>query len=345
MAEMILPDIKVNTRQHMQAFLRAISTAFGSRCQEHLGINGLLGFCVSDAQWATLPGVTVADQLNDGAFIIADRPTIIFTPAPELGAAAANLKQYEISFRRNAAISEALRLLKNSIIDSLPESDKNELSDPSFGLVSVSCQRIMDHLRERYGTFLASDFESFRADLDTKIGSRTFQELAAHHRFLHVQFSSANQGLSEVDKCRYLRTSIANHLSYSTAITSYLTAYPLIASQTFLGLVIHITEQAPNFAPTPVDLGYSASASASHHPSPDYFESAAFAAFLDKRINAAFPRHPQAPATTRTYCFKHGYNTHTSEKCRFMASKPEYTAAMKTATTHTTVTNGSTQGL
>ena len=134
MAEMILPDIKVNTRQHMQAFLRAISTTFGSRCQEHLGMNGLLGFCVSDAQWATLP-----DQLNDGAFIIADRPTIIFTPAPELGAAAANLKQYEISFRRNAAISEALRLLKTSIIVSLPESDKNELSDPSFGHVSVSC--------------------------------------------------------------------------------------------------------------------------------------------------------------------------------------------------------------
>lgn len=123
MAEMILPDIKVNTRQYMQAFLPAISTAFGSRCQEHLGMNGLLGFCVSDAQWPTLPGVAVADQLNDGAFIIADRPTIIFTPAPELG------------------ISEALRLLKNSIIDSLPESDKNELSDPSFGLVSVSCPR------------------------------------------------------------------------------------------------------------------------------------------------------------------------------------------------------------
>ena len=169
-------------------------------------------------------------------------------PAPELGAEVANLKQYEISFRRNAAISEALRLLKNSIIDSLPESDKNELSGPSFGLVSVSCQQIMDHLRERYRTSLASDFESFNTNLDTKIGSRRFQELATHHRFLHVQFSSAHQGLSEVDNCRYL------------------TAHPLTASQTFLGLVTHITEQAPNFAPTPVDLGYSASASASHHP-------------------------------------------------------------------------------
>ena len=47
MTEVVLPDIKVNTRQHMQAFLRAINTAFGSRCQENLRINGLLGFCVS----------------------------------------------------------------------------------------------------------------------------------------------------------------------------------------------------------------------------------------------------------------------------------------------------------
>ena len=111
MAELILPDIKVNARQIMQAFLRAMSTAFGSRCQEHLGTNGLLGFCVSDDQWASLPGVAIADKNNVGEFIIAAHPVIIFTPAPELGAPAANLKQYEISFRRNSAISEALRIL------------------------------------------------------------------------------------------------------------------------------------------------------------------------------------------------------------------------------------------
>lgn len=58
-----------------------------------------------------------------------------------------------------------------------------------------------------------------------------------HHRFLHVQFSSVNQGLSEVDKCRYLMVLIANYISYTAAVTSYLIAHPLIASQTFLGLV------------------------------------------------------------------------------------------------------------
>ena len=349
MAEMILPDIKINTRQNMQAFLRAVSTAFGSRCQEHLGANGLLGFCVSDAQWASLPGVAIADENNAEEPIIAERLAIIFTPPLELGTAAVDLKQYEIAFRRNSAISDALRILNNSIIVGLPEADKNELSDPSFDLVSISCLQILNHLRERYVTFLASDFDSFHTELDTKIGTRTFPELAANHRFLHVQFASANQSLFEVDKCRYLRAAISSHISYSTAITSYLTAHPLVANQTFLGFVNHITEQAPNFTPTPIDLGYAAAASAPHQPAPEYFESAAFAAFLDKRISAALPRHPQTPALggalLRSHCFKHGYDTHTSDKCRHMAAKSEYTVAMKTATTHTSVTNGSTQGL
>ena len=332
----------------MQAFLRATNTAFGSRCQEHLGVNGLLGFCVSEAQWAMLPGVAINDPDNVGAVIIANRPIIIFAPPPELGAAAANLKQYEITFRRNSAISESLRVLKNAIISSLPDADKNELSDPFFGLVSTSCQQLLDHLRERYGTFLASDFDAFRSDLNAKIGIRTFPELAAQHRLIHVQFLSANQGLSEVDKCRYLRAAIGSHLSYTTAITSYLTANPHIVQQTFTGLVNHITEQAPNFTPVPIDLGYAASVSAGAEIPTGFLESAAFAAYLDKRISAALPTKVKTNTpgnSPRPYCFKHGYNSHSSAKCRQMAALPEYTAAMKTASSHNDVANGSIHGL
>lgn len=345
MTEVCLPDIKANTRQSMQSFLRATNTAFGSRCQEHLGTNGLLGFCVSEAQWAMLPGNAINDPENEGEIIIANRPTIVFTPPPELNAAAAILKQYEITFRRNSAISEALRVLKNAIIISLPDADRNELSDPFFGLVSISCQQLLDHLRERYGTFLASDFDAFRTDLNAKIGTRTFPELAAQHRLIHVQFASANQGLSEVDKCRYLRSAIGSNISYTTAITSYLTAHPQIIQQTFLGLVNHITEQAPNFSPVSTDLGYVASASMATDIPPGYLESAAFAAYLDKRIASALPNKAKANKqdnpSNRPYCFKHGYNSHGSAQCRQMASLPEYTAAMKSASNHTDVANGS----
>ena len=90
--------------------------------------------------------------------------------------------------RRNSAISESLRVLKNAIISSLPDADKNELSDPFFGLVSTSCQQLLDHLRERYGTFLASDFDAFRSDLNAKIGIRTFTELAAQHDARRLRF-------------------------------------------------------------------------------------------------------------------------------------------------------------
>lgn len=349
MTEFCLPELKSDTRQNLQGFLRAVNTAFGSRCQEHLGNNGLLGFCVTDEQWALLPGVATPDANNAGFFILANRPVVTFTEAPELGALAAQLKQYEIAFRRNSAISEALRLLKNSIVASLPDSDINELSDPILGLVSVSCFQILQHLRARYGIFLASDFDSFRTDLEASIGSRTFSELAATHRLLHVQFSSANQILSEIDKCRYLRAAIAANIPMNTAVTSYLTAHPQIVQQTFAGLVAHITEQAPNFTSVPNDFGYTASTIATTEVPPPYFESTAFAAFLDKRISAALPK-PSKPqshkgSTNRLYCYKHGYTTHSSVLCRKMSKDPSCTQEMRTATKHTDVKDGSTQGL
>ena len=150
-----------------------------------------------------------------------------------------------------------------------------------------------------------------------------------HHRFLHVQFSSVNQGLSEVDKCRYLMVLIANYISYTAAVTSYLIAHPLIASQTFLGLVTNITEQAPNFAPTPVDLEYSASASA------EYFESAAFAAFSTNG-------YQQPSLVTHKHQPLRGC---TASSTGTIPTPPRDTIAIKTITTNTAVTNGSTQGL
>ena len=98
---------------------------------------------MTDDQWALLPSVTAIDAANPGNFIIANKPTVEFTQPPQLGAAAAVLKQYEISFRCNSAISEALRNLKNTITASLPDADINELSDPIIGLVSVKSLEIL----------------------------------------------------------------------------------------------------------------------------------------------------------------------------------------------------------
>ena len=272
----------------------------------------------------------------------------MFTEPPELGAAAAVLKQYEITFRRNSAISEALRNLKNTIIASLPDSDIDELSDPTMGLVSVTSLEILQHLRTRYGIFLASDFGSFRRSLEETIGSRTFAEVAAAHRLIHVQFGTANQNLSEIDKCRYLRAAIAFNVAMTTAVTSHLITHPQIIQQTFAGLTAHIMEQAPNFAVIPNDFGYAASSIATKDPYTGYFDSTAFAAFLDKRINAVLPKHNKAQPSKdspRLYCFKHGYNFHSSDKCRKMSSDPEFTPAMRAATKQTDVKNGSVQGL
>ena len=107
--------------------------------------------------------------------------------------------------------------------------------------------------------------------------------------------------------------------------------------------------QAPNFTPVPIDLEYAASVWAVAEIPMGFLESAAFATYLDKRISAALPTKAKANTSgnsaNRTYCFKHGYNSHSSAKCRQKASLPEYTVAMKTASSHNDVANGSMHGL
>ena len=70
MTELILPELKSENRKDLQGFLRAVNTAFGCRCQVHLGEKALLGFCATDEQWAALPGVTILDANNPGQFIV-----------------------------------------------------------------------------------------------------------------------------------------------------------------------------------------------------------------------------------------------------------------------------------
>ena len=61
-----------------------------------------------------------------------------------------------------------------------------------MGLVAVTSLQILQHLRDRYGIFLASDYASFRRTLAEVIGTRAFSKVAAEHRLIHVQFSEAN---------------------------------------------------------------------------------------------------------------------------------------------------------
>lgn len=109
--------------------------------------------------------------------------------------------------------------------------------------------------------------------LEETIGRCTFAKVAAAHRLIQVQFGTANQHLSEIDKGRYLIAAMASNVAMSTAVTSYLTTHPQIIHQSFASLTAHITEQAPNFATTPNDFGYNASTIAATDSKIYYFES------------------------------------------------------------------------
>ena len=259
--------------------------------------------------------------------------------------------------------------LRVRLKDALPTADRNELSDPILGMGQVNTLAIMTHLRTQYGTLTSEDYKLLYTQLTTKLDSATnFTGYAADQRFIFEQLAAQAQPVPELQKCDYLRTGSAHLLPIQKTIDSYLTAHPRTATQTFATLVEHVTLHAPNFSQTSIDMGYTAAATHMLPLSGDFAAILSSPIFLTALATtaaaAAIPRQPRPPRTdrggrgrdrptppaspivptTRSYCFAHGYDSHTSADCHKMRHGPaskDYTDAARKAENHTAVPGGS----
>ena len=263
----------------------------------------------------------------------------------------------------------AVLVLTRRLKDSLPNSDRNELSDPILGMGRITSLDIMNHIRTQYGTLTSNDYKVLYAQLTNKLDSpANFTGFAADQRFIFQQLASQGQPIPELQQCDYLRSGTTHLLPIQKAIDSYLTAHPLTATQTFTTLVEHITLHAPNFTQVTADMAYNAAAvSASPAPEPDYVNLLSSPFFLTAMATAAAaavatqpPRQPRSAGSgrggrsgrkpappsppARSYCHAHGYDGHQSADCYKMKHGPtahEYTNAARQATNHTSVPGGS----
>ena len=342
-----------NPRQNFRHFYRAVVATDGAECPT-VYTHGLLGFIVSDTQWAQLPGNLV--QPEDDALLPAllPRPTIVIPPTPAINASPLTIKVWERRLADNLLTTDNLRTLKSLLLASIPPADLVVLHDPFFGLLNVTALTIMNHVTILHRTHNQTDFAHLCAQLLVTMTSRdSVQDFIGSHQLLHDQFYESQQPLSELDKCHHFREAVRTQAHVQHAIDSYLVANPLVGEQTFLALTTHVLQQAPNFAPTIASLGYSANAATDHHirPPESFLSSPAFVAMITSAVKAAqpAPRKPRrdraaAQPKTRAYCFHHGYDMHNSIDCRHMIAQ-SFSADKKAAHTHLDVTGGSTNRL
>jgi uncharacterized protein YerC len=351
-------------RQQFRLFYRAAVAAYGAACTT-VYQHGLLGFIVSDTQWEQLPGNVVPNadpaQPND----ISPRPTITIPATPPTNATALTIKIWERRLADNVLVTDNLRSLKAQLIASVQPADIIILHDPFFGLLNVPALTIMNHLTELHGTLNRSDFAHLRLQLSLPMtANESLQDFIGTHQLLHDQFAEAHQPLSELDKCHHFREAIKTLPHINHAIDSYLVAHPLVEAQNYRDLTAHTVNQAPNFTPTAVAMGYAAlttntNTSLNAEDVPALLRSPAFAALITAAVKAATPSNPRPsrarnpaakhgppaiPNTNRLYCFHHGYDGHHSADCRYMSTN-DFSAAKRTATDHTALTGASTTRL
>ena len=225
----------------------------------------MLSFVVTTAAWHQIPNVANIDGVN---FLPCD---VLNPPVPPADNANA-WRLLEYRTKEHDKVVAAVLVLTRRLKDSLPNSDRNELSDPILGMGRITSLDIVDHICTHYGTLTSNDYKLLYAQLTNKLDSpANFTGFATDQRFFFQQLSSQGQPVPELQQCDYLCSGISHLLSKQKAIDSYLTAHPLTATQTFTTLVEHITLHAPNFTQVTANMAYNAAAvSASPAREPDY---------------------------------------------------------------------------
>ena len=351
-----IPNILHDPRQNFFSFQRVVIASYGGACQ---GIqrHGLLGFIVTDAQWAASDGNLMPNADPELPPVLQPRPTLALPNQPAANASALTIKIWERRCNDIHTMSEQLRELKIKLIASISRDDLTALHDPIFGLLNIAHTTILQQVANIHGILDSSDSVSLRQKLAARMdSSMSCTEIISKHRTVNDQLRNAGQPISDFDKCHLFRETVQGMSHIRAVIDSYLIADPLIADQLFTTLAEHVLQQAPNFAPTAGTMGYTANVSATTTVPVDtsnIIESPAFAALITRTVQAALPNHrrgggaravqeyPVDPAT-RPYCFVHGYDSHKGVACRIMRDQPElYSNAKKNSLTHTAIAGGS----
>ena len=340
------PDLKGDARLDWNKFNNNFLTLARQTCRELTGGTGLLGYIIDAADWNRFP----PNILQGGAI----QPVFDITTAialPPANASNAVVKFWETAIKDRTAINEALQNLTQRMILSMPLSDVSELSDPTWGLISTTLQQMYLHCKAKYSILNATDFDTIFQRLNLpKSATEDYPALAERHRDLHAVCLNAGQALSELEKCRYYKTSLQNDPAGHTASQHYVQSTPLLSNQTFAQLVAHVALHAPNHVITTTSLGFATASAVSSIPQATPTRSSnitsaeaaltAQVSLLQRELSTlrrsqtsrSQPGHQVPPPSTtnrrnnvpnpRLYCHAHGYGHHLGTACKHMLANP-----------------------
>ena len=134
-------------------------------CREADGINGLLVYVLTPAQWAHPTNVQAAGP----PVVVRPAPTWPI-PAPPVGAAAnALVSAHERQLKRFDAHQVAVAEFTAILLDSIGPANRALIADPVFGMTTVTIPVIMQRMAAEHGTPSTSDLFKLKAELKARL--------------------------------------------------------------------------------------------------------------------------------------------------------------------------------
>ena len=367
----ITPHLTDNPRAQLESWLESVASAARTFCADHSQW-GALSLACTEVHWQALHGNPA----------IAAPRQVFADPGPlDPLANPAVRQQHKDNKQAYADFSSASALLRDGILKSISETDRNNLRDPVTGLDLVTANAVIIHVLAAHGVYTESDIDSFLTKLDTKLEKLTdFDSHAANFRSNLAHLDTAGVPMTQFTAYRAYLLSLSNFPAFKHHVVNYVAATPVVAHRTPAGLANHLRPHIASVSSETHQQSFAGAAA--HHagaspyalavpPAPtatpvttrlQNVSSKDMRAVLAARDNRRQPnngnsgnpgqRTPVTSAVTPPgyrYCYHHGHtrrhgweNGVLTAPCQYMAARPqEFGAAKLNAKTCTDCAGGS----
>jgi hypothetical protein len=248
---------------------------------------------------------------------------------PAATASALNIEKWKQDLSNYKAYRRGMKTLLGTILSTVGSTRLTALRNLPGGIVELTVQELLIHLREDCGTPTEAAITSIMADIESPITSeQAFHAEATSKNQLFTYLSDAGQGLSEAQKLRFLDKTVAHLSNIVQALAHYRQTATILSNRSYVAAIAHIILHKDSFATTIADAGYAGHASHKSFNQPtDFWDNLitriASAAAASSSKTSTIQHKPDKNKQTKgkvpkpkAWCSHHKVSSHSDADCR-----------------------------
>jgi hypothetical protein len=160
-------SLEEKPRANVKSFIREVIADAGICCTGQIK-HDLLHLVLTENQWNNLE----FNKTQTSAGVVTKPKYVNELPERPEDTKSAAWIDYEILKDDFVAVENATKELKDKILRSIPQEDRDELEDSDYGALDLTILQIIQHLTTKYGTMERTDFETLEQQLLIPLSSQ-----------------------------------------------------------------------------------------------------------------------------------------------------------------------------